>query len=68
MFIHPDYKPRFKYFDIALIKLERSATFAHNIWPACLVPDSDFKSGVNFTVTGFGRNDINNGEQFQREA
>lgn len=68
MFIYPDYKHHEKYFDIALIKLKHSAPFTYNIWPACLVIKSDFKLGVNFTVTGFGRNDIRNSKQFKRKS
>lgn len=55
--VHPEYKPRYKYFDIALIKLTEPALLAYNIWPACLVPESMMKFGTDLTVAGFGRND-----------
>lgn len=61
-FKHPSFKPKFKYFDIALIKLKHDAPLAYHIWPACLVSETDAKKGVKFTIAGFGRDDIKNGE------
>lgn len=57
---HPQYQPRNKYHDIALLKLAAEVTFSHSVWPACLTRNSTFHVGKNLKIAGFGRTDVNN--------
>lgn len=54
---HPDYLPRFKYNDIALLKLDHDVTFSEKVWPACVYPHDDYLSKT-LKIAGFGRNDL----------
>lgn len=53
---HPDYTNRFKYNDIALIRLDASVKFNEYIRPACLPEYSS--TGFNAFATGWGRIDF----------
>ncbi|RVE47596.1 hypothetical protein evm_007693 [Chilo suppressalis] len=56
---HPNYTPPRKYFDIALIQLERGVQFTESIQPACLYtgPD-DGLVGQKATLSGWGVLDL----------
>lgn len=52
--IHPDYGPKSKYHDIALIELNKAVTFNAYVRPACL--NILEKVGENTAIaTGFGK-------------
>jgi hypothetical protein len=51
--IHPEYNPKFKYHDIALLRLSKSVPFSTNLRPACLSKTPVDSRTV--TVIGFGR-------------
>ncbi|CAH2049112.1 unnamed protein product, partial [Iphiclides podalirius] len=53
--VHPQYAPPKKYFDIAIIQLQRDVSFSINILPACLWTNFDTRSlGRRATLTGWG--------------
>lgn len=53
---HPNYTGRFKYNDIALLRLDSIVTFNDYIRPACLPESSSI--GFNAKATGWGRLDF----------
>lgn len=53
--VHPDYRPPKKYYDIALMKLEKEVGFTQLLQPACLWPKDDLSElGSTATLTGWG--------------
>ncbi|KAJ0174988.1 hypothetical protein K1T71_009129 [Dendrolimus kikuchii] len=52
--VHPNYKSPKKYYDIALIKLEKYVVFNNLAQPACLWTKPDLKELGSATVTGWG--------------
>lgn len=60
--IHPEYKVKQKYHDIALLELEEPVEFTSYIWPACLQPPS-YEVGDILTIAGFGRIDTKDGKE-----
>ncbi|XP_070494751.1 ovochymase-like [Chironomus tepperi] len=57
--IHPKYSHSSKHNDIALLKLKRPYnTSSKDIKPICL-SSNDENLPINFTIAGFGRNDVN---------
>jgi Trypsin len=58
---YPDYQPRYRDHDIALLKLAHSIMFKSNIWPACLYPENDFQRKT-LIIAGFGRTDVADSE------
>lgn len=53
--IHPDYKRRFKYNDIAIIELDEPVDFSYNVWPACLPQKKmDDTAQTQLHIAGFG--------------
>ncbi|XP_055605534.1 polyserase-2-like [Uranotaenia lowii] len=56
---HPSYKRTQKYFDIALIELEKEVNFDTSVCPICLWPRDDlYKYSGNLEVMGFGLTDF----------
>lgn len=53
--VHPKYNFFTYEYDLALVKLEGSLTFAAHISPICLPATDDLLIGENATVTGWGR-------------
>ncbi|XP_053977133.1 serine proteinase stubble-like [Hylaeus volcanicus] len=53
--VHPKYNFFTYEYDLALVKLESSLTFAPHISPICLPATDDLLIGENATVTGWGR-------------
>ena len=57
-FVHPDYDPRYHYFDIALIKTDIELDFNAGIYPVCLPQKAsinvDNRRGNAVTLTGYG--------------
>ncbi|CAH2234540.1 jg1680 [Pararge aegeria aegeria] len=51
---HPNHTRRFKYNDIALIKLEKPVKFSSNVSPICLYTKDDDPS-ISLSITGWGR-------------
>lgn len=57
--LHEQYSIKTKLNDIALLKLEKNAILAHNVWPACI--SSNTKGLINdLWIIGFGRNNTDN--------
>lgn len=55
IFVHPKYKSPKKYYDIALMELEKDVKFTSNVQPACLWREFDTSSlGNKANVTGWG--------------
>ncbi|XP_058169284.1 serine protease snake-like [Anopheles ziemanni] len=54
---HPEHRHSASYHDIALIRLNNSATLSKHIRPACLW-DSDHRNTTTVIATGFGREDF----------
>lgn len=57
---HPDYTPRKRYNDIALIRLKYKVEFNDFIWPACINTDLNntnwpFVTAIGFGVTSLGK-------------
>jgi len=52
--IHPDYKPRERYNDIALFRLETNVKFSSYVKPICLNSDESLKP-IDVIATGWGR-------------
>lgn len=50
-----DYSSRTKLNDIALLKLERPAVLAHNVFPACLSGGEKPEPNTALTIIGFGK-------------
>ncbi|XP_037036527.1 serine protease snake-like [Bradysia coprophila] len=61
LFRHPDYRTRYHYNDIALIKLNHSVRFTDAIRPACLPEEPISVGSINVTATGWG-----SGQQIER--
>lgn len=53
--VHPKYNFFTYEYDLALVRLESSLTFAPHISPICLPATDDLLIGENATVTGWGR-------------
>lgn len=53
--VHPKYNFFTYEYDLALVRLESSLTFAAHISPICLPATDDLLIGENATVTGWGR-------------
>ncbi|XP_048516051.1 serine proteinase stubble isoform X2 [Athalia rosae] len=53
--VHPKYNFFTYEYDLALVRLETSLTFAPHISPICLPATDDLLVGENATVTGWGR-------------
>ena len=54
LFKHPRYNVACKYnYDVALLKLNRALKYNNRVGPVCL-PNSEFASGSNCFVTGWG--------------
>lgn len=53
--VHPQYNFFTYEYDLALVRLESSLTFAAHISPICLPATDDLLIGENATVTGWGR-------------
>nr|XP_031847367.1 serine proteinase stubble-like [Nomia melanderi] len=53
--VHPKYNFFTYEYDLALVRLESSLTFAPHISPICLPATDDLLVGENATVTGWGR-------------
>ncbi|XP_054706614.1 uncharacterized protein LOC129216425 [Uloborus diversus] len=53
--IHPEYKPRKFYNDIAILKLEKPVEFKPHIDTACLPKSTDIFEGQKCIVTGWGK-------------
>ncbi|XP_046624539.1 serine proteinase stubble-like [Neodiprion virginianus] len=53
--VHPKYNFFTYEYDLALVRLETSLTFAPHISPICLPASDDLLIGENATVTGWGR-------------
>ena len=62
--LHPKYKPNLKDHDIALIELKNAVELKHNIFPACLDPPSPLSDENSFIVSGFGKENVDNGRNF----
>lgn len=53
--VHPKYSPPKKYYDIALMELEKNVRFTKFIQPACLWNKFDTSAlGTEATLTGWG--------------
>ncbi|KAJ0174989.1 hypothetical protein K1T71_009130 [Dendrolimus kikuchii] len=53
--VHPNYQSPKKYYDIALMKLEKEVGFTQLLQPACLWPNDDLSElGATATLTGWG--------------
>lgn len=58
--VHPDYTPRKRYNDIALIRLTSKVEFNDFIWPACINIDPNNTSWLSVTAIGFGVTSLGN--------
>jgi hypothetical protein len=63
--LHPDYRVREKYHNIALLKLEHEVKFSYNIWPACIHPDSGYQK-ENLIIAALGRIDLADSELIKK--
>lgn len=61
-FLHPEYKDRSFYNDIALLKIDRTVDFSDYIRPACL-PHQDTEISDRVIVTGWGQTSTSSREQ-----
>ncbi|XP_052126020.1 venom protease-like isoform X2 [Frankliniella occidentalis] len=52
--LHPDYTGRTKYFDIALLRLEKEPVLSGYVRPACLHTERSVSSDTNPIATGWG--------------
>ena len=63
-FTHPNYDPKYHYFDVALIKTDIDLDFNAGIYPVCLPEKAsinvDNRRGNAVTLTGYGAESIEN--------
>lgn len=58
--VHPDYTPKKRYNDIALIRLTYKVEFNDFIWPACINTAPNNTNWLSVTAIGFGVTSLGN--------